>query len=363
MSLLEELRRGPDHSLFAYGEDPVAVISAHGRVAYVNPAFTRRFKVGRAEAVGRPLGEVLPARLAETVLDHFRQISPDSPTTHFWMGAERERFRASMGCIPINGFSAGAVVTIWDAQPEAVVRQQNLELFRAMVDDLRLPLAELASLFDLPDTQQRILRQSGKRGSDQLTESLGRLTDFGEVLFGEVRVEQVPFHPSRLLALTRKSLRSQAAQLGVHLEDGSAHELPRMVGDPSLLLRLLGLLSDYMINSVPRNELVILSAELLLLPNTLTRLAYAVTGTGMLNLAAELTGDDVPLAAAFAGLPDRRKRLMLRTLLARRLVTAMNGTITVAAHESTGTTISVQVPSPIHFSATDSLPPSDYPRM
>jgi hypothetical protein len=351
MSILDQLRHGPEHSLLAHGEDPVVVVSVSSRVAYVNPAFSRRFKIARADAVGRTLADVMPPRLAEAVLEHLPLIGPESPTTHFWMSAERDRFRASMGCIPINGAKAGAIVTIWDAHQEHVLRQQNLELFRAMLDDLRLPLAEMSGLFDLPDTQNRILRQSGKREAEQLEESLTRLTDFGEVLFGDLRAEQVPFHPGRLLALTRKALRPQAAHLGICLEDGSARELPRLLGDPSLLIRLLGLLADYMINSVPRNELVILSAELLLMPSMLARLSYSITGTGMLNLEPELTGHDAPLAAAFSGLPDRRKRLMLRTLLARRLVSAMNGVTTVAAHESTGTTICVQVPVQIHITA------------
>jgi K+-sensing histidine kinase KdpD len=349
MSRIESLRRGPDHTLLAFLEDPALVVSTRGRVAYVNPAFQRRFSAHRAEAVGKKLSQLLPPRIADLLLEHLRLLEPASPPHNFWMGSERERFRVSMSAIALNGSVAGALVTMWDHSRESILKHQNLEVFRALVDDLRLPVAEMASLHDQPRADGETIRSSVRAQTELLSEGLSRLLDFGEVFFGEARPEPTPFDPSRLLALARKSLRLLAQQRGVYVEDGSARELPRLVGDAALLNRLLGLLVDYMIKTVPPHELVILSAELVLTPAGQARLAYSITGTGVISLEQDLMKGEVPLTTAFSGLSDERKRLLLRLFLARRLVAAMDGTIAVAAHEAAGTTILVQVPVQIHF--------------
>jgi len=350
MSGHEALSHGPDHTLLAFLEDPVVVLSRKGRVVYINPAFQRRFGASRAGAFGKDLAAVLPPRMAEPLLEHLRQLEPGDPPRHFWIGAERERHRVSMGVIALNGAPAGAVATLGEAPLESALKQQNLDLFRALVDDLRLPMAEIVSLCDQPRAFADTIKHSARAQTEQLTESLSRLHDFGEVLFGDIRPEQAPFYPNRLVALVRKSLRPLSQQRGVYLEDGSARELPRLLGDPALTNRLLGLLVDYMIKSVPKNEMVIVSVELLLMPSGQPRLDYAITGTGIISMESELMEGELPLASVFSGLSDEKKRLILRLLLARRLVSAMNGTVTVAAHEAAGTTLSIQTPVQIHFS-------------
>lgn len=350
MDAAERLRQGPDRTLLSFMEDPVVVLDARGTVMYLNPSFALRFQTSREQAVGRSIKEALPERLCEPLVERLGMLEPGCSAHNFWMGGDRESFRVSMACINVADRVGGAVVTIWDATRESRMKKRNVELFRAMLDDMRLPLAELQSLLG----RLKDIRAPEKSGieaqSEALEESLSRLDDFTEVLFGEVRTEKVPFFPSRLLSLARKSLRPLAANRKVHLEDGSSRDLPGLIGDPALLNRVLGLMVDYMIKSVPRNEMVIISAEILTGKDGNPELSYSVTGTGVLNLEGELAEGESSVLTIFGGLPDERKRLMLRILLARRLVTIMKGRVAVASHESVGTTLSARIPVQIHFS-------------
>jgi signal transduction histidine kinase len=220
-----------------------------------------------------------------------------------------------------------------------------------MLEDLEEPLEQLKSVVETSLEKHQNLKKS-RDGMEHLDEGLSRFRDFAELLLGEIRTERVPFYPARLIALARKSLRPLAEQRGVYLEEGLSRELPRVLGDPALLNRVLGLLVDYMLKAVPVREIVVASAELLLMSNGSPWLAYSITGTGFVSLETELLEEKVPMFDTFRGLPDERKRLVLRLLLSRRLVAAMGGTMSVAAHKLAGTTISLRVPVEIHFSTT-----------
>ncbi len=338
----EHLTHGPEHTLLSLMEDPVVVLSKKALVVYVNPAFRRRFSVERELAVGLPISEVLTSSLSSPILEHLNLLEPEGAAHNFWMGSDGSRFRVSMTTVTLKDRVAGAVLTIWDATREAATKASNLEMFRTMIEDVRVPMEVLSEF----------LRETAGAGpgrhAEQLTESLARLSDFGEVLCGDVRVERTPFDPARLLTLAQKSLRPLAEQRGVYLEDGSSRELPRLVGDPALLNRLLGLLVDYMIKTVPENEMVIISCELLEGASGPPSLAYSISGTGIVNLESDLLKGESSISKSFAGLADVRKRMMLRLLLARRLVAAMSGVVTVAAHERAGATITARVPIQVH---------------
>jgi hypothetical protein len=114
---------------------------------------------------------------------------------------------------------------------------------------------------------------------------------------------------------------------------------------------VLGLLVDYMVKAVPVKEIVVISADLLLMSNGSPWLSYSITGTGFVGLETELLEEKAPLLETFKGLPDERKRLVLRLMLARRLVTAMGGMVSVAGHKLAGTSISVRVPVELHISS------------
>jgi signal transduction histidine kinase len=350
MSVPDGLDRAHENTLLYFLEDPVVVLSAKGAVAYVNPSFRSRFAVRKKEVVGRHFSESIPQWMWEPVLARLRVMEPGGAAHNFWLKNGQERFRVSMADIALSGRVAGAVVTLWDASREGEQRLKNLELFRAMLEDLEQPLTKLKDVMDGPLDKLKG-RKTMSSGVEHIEEALSRFRDFAELLLGEVRTERVPFFPGRLIALARKSLRPLAEQRGVYLEEGMARELPRVQGDPALLNRVLGLLVDYMVKAVPVKEIVVISADLLLMSNGSPWLSYSITGTGFVGLETELLEEKAPLLETFKGLPDERKRLVLRLMLARRLVTAMGGMVSVAGHKLAGTSISVRVPVELHISS------------
>lgn len=344
--------RGPaDHTLLYFLEDPVAVISAKGLVVYMNPAFERRFRASLEKAYGRPLIEAVPEWLERPLLDQLGGMEPGGTSRHFWIKTGRENFRVSMSVILLRGLVAGATVHIWDATREVEAKRRNLDLFQIMLSDLAYPLEELTALLHNPGPAKDSVLRSAQSQAEQLQDGFKRFQDFGELLFGELRTEAVPFKPGRLINLSRKSLHPLADQKKVLLEEGTARELPMVLSDPALLNRVLGLVVDYMIRSVRARELVVLSAELALMKDGSPRLAYSITGTGVLGLEAEWVIRDNPLPPDFQALSDEKKRLLFRVMLAHRIVRAMGGDLTLAAHEQAGTTLTVRVPAQIFFGA------------
>ena len=352
MSSSEELARYPERTLLLYLEDPVMVISAKGKVVYLNPAFRRRFKVDREKAAGQPLSALVPEWLWRPLLGKMAELEPGASSRHFWISSERERFRVSMSGITLQERVAGATVAIWDATREIEMGRRKMDLFRIMMNDLEYPLQEIKALAVRPEPMSESRKKSVQEQTEQLEEVLGRFRDFGELFLGDIKSELVAFSPGRLLTLSRKSLQPVAEAKGVILEEGSSRDLPRILGDPALLNRVLGLVVDYMIRAVPDRELVVLSVDLNLMKDGASRLSYSITGTGIMGLEAEWVIRDDPLPMDFIALNDEKKRLLFRVLLAHRLVQAMGGTIALAAHELVGTTFTLSVPAQIFFGAS-----------
>jgi len=343
-----DIKNYPERTLLAFVEDPVVVLSRKGRVVYANPPFRRLFGLSREELAGRPAAETLPDWLAKPLVEQMAGLHPEDTHRHLWIGHERNRFRVSVAGIVIRGKVAGAAVSMWDARKELAGRRRNLEIYRSMLEDLAGPVEQAAFLLE-KEGGGRSGPNPAAEASAQLKEGLARMREFGEVFLGDVTAESVPFYPGRLVNMALKSLRPMAVQQGVFLEEGMPRELPRVLGDPALLNRVLGLLLDYMIRSVNKGEAVIISGELLLDTDGRPGLTYSISGTGHVSGAAELSEATGGLLESYSDLADETKRSVLRLSLARRLVSGMEGTVTVAAHELAGTTISLRIPVEIHF--------------
>lgn len=313
--------------LLAYLEDPVVVVSPKGRVAYFNPAFAGAFGKELKSLVGASLSKAMPGWMAQRLLAEAAELVARPQPRSFWLRGEGKRYRASAAPIVLDRRHLGAVVTLWDAGPEMIRRRQNFELFRFMLNDLGL--------------QAGVVEAEGK--PDPVREGLQRLRDFSELFFGEVHTEAGLFQPDRLLALTVKAMRLSAEARKVVLEESVTRDLPRVKGDAALLSRVLALLTDYMLRRTGRGQLVVLAADVIKGRGS-NRLAYSVTGLGVVEVSAAWLSQKADVPADYARLSDEQKNNGLRLIMAKRLVQAMDGRIELAAHESVGTTISLQVP-------------------
>ena len=353
MPSLDEIRRFPERArtLLAFVEDPVAVITRGQTVIYVNPAFARRFAAGWDQVIGKKLGDVLPRFIAVRVAQHLADLQANSGPRHFWAKRFQESLRVSLAPVTQNGRLIGATLMLWEATGESEVKRMNVSLFRAMLEDIASPIEALDVLLTVNlDRPQRLAEMEGaiRRDLSQITESLSRFKEYTEVLFGNVVPARVHFQPLQLLGLARKTLSGLARSRKVFLEEASARDLPEVQSDPAYLNRVLGLVVDYVIRQVARGQLVVLSADVLTPPASSPLLTYAVTGTGWVpgeRLLRSMTdsGQDM-----YLGKNDEEKRLNLRLFIARRLVQAMNGTFTPAAHEKVGATFAIAIPTSIY---------------
>ncbi len=349
MKEFDEIQKGPERTLLSFMEDPVIVLSAKGVAAYMNPAFIKRFDSNAGLDLGRHVSEILPAWMWEPISDQLAAITPGGAPRRFWLSNDRFRFRASMGIITLEGRAAGAVLTLWDATSELNQKRKNLELFRSMLTNFEYPMLEMNSIVARPDHRTEYVDASFGELLGQFEEGFYRMRDFGELLFGEFRSESVPFHPNRLLALARKSFRPIAEERGVYLEEAACRDLPQVVGDPALLNRVLAILVDFMIRRTQKGENVVISADLMMMGDGSATLGYAITGTGVVSPELEMVGSEFSLQDALGATSEKDKQRVLRVALARRLTTTMGGELTVAAHESVGTTLFARAPVKIHF--------------
>jgi len=352
MSKWEELRRSPDraHTLLAFLEDPVVVFTRGLIVVYLNPAFARRFHCTWESALGQKLETIFPPYILTPILQHLEGLEAHSSPRHFWAKSYQESFRLSLAPVARGNRRIGAMVHLWDATREIEVKRPNVALFRAMMEDLAGPIANLVREVTAYSSRGKLplsLAQTLGQGVAQAQESLSRFQDFGEILFGNVAPTRVPFQPLRLLALTRKTLSASAKSRNVFLEEAPTRELPEVLGDPGYLSRILGLVADFMVKSVANRQLVIMAADLLQPQDGHPQLVYSVTGTGWIPPEQFLRGMSDWRQELYLGRGDEEKRLILRLFMARRLVQAMDGTFTPAAHEKVGTTFAMAVPTSI----------------
>ena len=345
---IENVKSYPERTLLSYLEDPVVVFSAKGKFVYCNPAFREKFSIPWQGSVGKHISQILPGWMAEPVILQLKDIRPGGVPRKFWLHSKNERYKTSMGVITLNGNALGAVITIWDATKEIQHKKQNLELFRAMIDDLEFPVQEIFSLIAHPGGMTPTVGGGTKNQLSQIENGLTRMRDFAEILFGEFRHERVSFSPARLIAITRKSLRPLANQNRIYLEEASPRELPDILGDPALLTRALGILVEFMLRQASPDEVVIISSEIIKDKDDKAFLGYAITITGNVNTDMALCSEEVCLIESLGGSTDMGKRMALKILLARRLAGAMGGEVTTAAHELTGTTVLLRVPVEIH---------------
>jgi|GEM_PF-3622395 len=349
MAPLKDKSGENEHTLLYYLEDPALVVSAGGKLAYANPALRGRFNIDLDKDLKKPIAEVLPSWLQIPLLDHLGCLKDSEPFRQFRLGEKKSYFQAEMKAISQNGNNIGALVVLKEESGSEAVAKGNLELFRTMLDDLLYPLAEISSYLSFESGISNSFKSGLKNQVSALEEGISRMRGFSEVFFGRVRVERTPFYPGRILAMALKSLRPAAEQKKTRLIDGSARELPMVLSDPGLLSRVLSLLVDYIIREFPKGELVIVSADLIMNEKGMPWLNYSITGTGIIRSDVDLSRGEDTMLENFSELPDDRKRMLLRVLLANKIISSMGGNITVAAHESVGMNINVAVPADIHY--------------
>jgi len=357
MPTLEELRRYPHltRSLLGFLEDPVAVITRGRVVVYVNPAFAKHFRCTWESAIGQPLEKLIPRFLEVRIRQYLEGLTAAASPRHFWAKSYGQSLRVSLAPVVARNRLIGATVCLWEASSEAEVKRMNVSLFRALLEDVAAPVSTLeVCLQGQGNHPARLVatRLAMQEHLVQINEGLTRFKEYAEILFGQIVPAQVTFRPLQLLGLARKTLASAAKSREVFLEEAHTRDLPDLQGDPAYLNRILGLVVDFVIKNVPAGQMVIMAVDVLNWPDGSPRLVYSITGTGWVPKEALLRSLTDHRQEFYLGKSDEEKRQILRLFIARRLVQALNGSFTPAAHEKAGTTFSISIPVSIY-----SMPP------
>ncbi len=352
MTVLEDIRKFPNQesTLLKFLEDPAVVITRTRKIVYFNPAFERRFGCNWDTDLGRLLDEVIPAYAGPRIWQYMETLEVHSTPQHFWVENESQALRLSLAPVSIRERAIGAVVSFRDATAEGETKRLNMVLFNALVDDFEFSVAELDAMMNMLQNKPSAapsIHQHSQTQMQQIKDRLKRFRDFSELLFGNLVPSWVPFQPMQLLSLMLKTLRQGAKGRGVILEESAALELPEVMGDPAYLNRVLGLLVDHVIKSVPPGELVAMAASVMEMPDGTQRLVYSVTGTGWVLTEDIFSGLTHRLKELLAGEREQDKQTFLRLLIVQRLVRTMKGSVTMAAHEMAGTTFSISIPTAI----------------
>lgn len=250
---------------------------------------------------------------------------------------------------PLMGLHA--LLTSLDAE-----RQRTADALRVRADflaqmshELRTPMAGLMGLAEalrgtrLDDTQKSYV--TGLIGAGRnLFAVLNDLLDFAKFASGKVPIENAPFSLSETVRSTAAAFAPIAAEKGLTLDVELAPQLhDTLVGDAHRIGHVLANLIDNAIKFTPKGSVSVRVAQT---PRTDGRLTLicAVIDTGI-GMSPEVSAKIFePFTQADTSISRRYGGTGLGLAICKKLVDAMEGTITVNARPGAGASFIFQIP-------------------
>ncbi|MET0383610.1 MAG: ATP-binding protein, partial [Burkholderiaceae bacterium] len=373
--------------------DAVIGFDERGALSYWNPAAERLFGRGAAQALGRPVHEILPLPELRAAIAATGGIAALCDARDELFSGTVRAFDAldSAGCpLPVelsltahrSGFGWAAAAFVRDArahkrQEEALRRARDRaeeatrvksRFLATMSHELRTPLSGIIGMLQLglrePMPEQARSRVSlALRNAEALLEIVNDLLDFSKIEAGKMRFESVDFDLREMVRSLVELLDLRAQEAGLSLLGDVDADVPRWLrSDPvrlrQILLNLIG------------NALKFTEAG-----TVRVRVACGPCGAGGLRLDIEVedTGigiseqDQQRLFRSFeqADLTTTRKYggTGLGLTIARELVGGMGGEITLRSAPGAGSTFRVSLPvavgAPVPPPAPDAVPGFD----
>ena len=272
----------------------------------------------RAVVVSDPQGRRLVWSLAEDISER-RQIDAEREAEHAALAAALER-----------------------AEQASVAKSRFLA---TMSHEIRTPMngvLGMAALLDArltePDHRRMlgVIRDSG----EMLLTVLNDILDMSKIEAGKMQIEAVPFRPAEIADKVRlmHALRAEEKGLAFSVETEGDGDRP-LLGDPH---RLMQILHNLLSNAIKFTERGQVAVTLRCGADGVLGIAVRDTGIGMsedqaARLFEEFSQADSSTTRRFGGTG-------LGMAIVRRLVTLMDGTISVETAPGAGTRIAVQLP-------------------
>jgi len=222
-------------SLLGYVQTPILVGDPEGRIVYANPAFCSIFCTGADDPIGRPLAMVFGGGAREAVLSATASVLEGGRAARLQLREAGRGYTGLASPIEAEDDRVGVIMVLLEEpsnedQLGGLVEEVASPLVAAM-DSIRLASSELRAV--LTERQQGLLE--GSRGS--LEEAHQWLRELQRALRGGKRA-QGRFDVAGVILRVADRLRQELGE-ELDLEVLMPPDLPRIVGTPAVLERLL----------------------------------------------------------------------------------------------------------------------------
>jgi PAS domain S-box-containing protein len=232
----------------------LALLDADGRILAWNRALEAIYGMGRAEALGRRLGDVFPLHVARRIDREARSSGPMDEARIFRLGMVNclgNRILVNIAISPVGGASDGAKVITFDdvtervKLEEQVARQERLAslglLAAGVAHEINTPLTGISSyaqmLLDDPDLDER-RRTVLERIEGQTRRAAGITTSLLNLARPESHVSD-PVDLNAMVSEVLQLFEPQVRRTGVRVRSALADDVPPVLGNRSKLQQVV----------------------------------------------------------------------------------------------------------------------------
>jgi PAS domain S-box-containing protein len=324
----------------AHVSEGVLLVTSEGRVEVVNPAAERIFGVGAADALGRPVSDVVPGW--EAVASHAPVGDVGVRTTPAVIPLTTAGHELWIAVAGVHAGEGSVVYTFRDVTADHALEQLRGQIVAVVAHELRTPLTgvygsaqTLAARFDdLDDATRRQLLQMVVDQSDRLASIIDRILLANSLESGEIALHEETLEAAAVVEAALSALPPEQRDRVVFDPAGSA----RLRGDAASVRQILTNLVD---NALKYSQ----AAVVVEIEEAPARVRFMVSDSGPGVPPAE----QAKIFERFYRLdPDQRQGVGgvgLGLYIARQLTERLGGTIGLLPSGS-GTTIFVDLPSP-----------------
>ena len=330
--------------------DPVIVTDSEGLVTRTNPAAERLFGP-RESTTGKPIDQVArDIRIAQAVTDVLRSeravASESAGAVLPWAvdGAQRAFRVRSTPMRDADDRLVGAVTLLEDITHLSEVSRLKSEFIAAASHELRTPLTSLqmgihllfdGSLGPMTERQQRVV-QVCRDDATRLDRLMRELLDLSKIESGDSAPVRTPVPASALAHDAAESVRMQAEARNVRLNLVAAPDLPHVFADRQQIQRVIVNLLTNAIRATAAGGTITVRGV-----RREGEVAFSVTDTGA-GIPREYLSRIFEPFVQVPNAPQGASGLGLT--IARRIVEAHGGRLTVQSEPGRGSTFTFTVP-------------------
>lgn len=351
-------------SIVQSSDDSIVSLSLDGRLNSWNPASRRMYGYTAEEAIGLPIGRIIPRPDGETwpeALERLRQGEALVAAESVGMHKDGTRFVIATTISPlrnVRGEVIGAsVVTkdiaeLKDALQEAAKRSAEIEALRetnklkdhflsTISHEMKTPLSLIMGYTELLEDvcHEVTLIQGIQEGSRRLTKHINSILDYSALLGGTLPIDLVEIGLQEVVDWAIGEVKPSFDRLGIGLEVSIPPDLPPITCDPRRLVQMLTELLDNAAKFTPSGGRAGVRA---CRQNDCLRIEVWDTGAGI--AAADRTRIWMAFTQLDVGDALRKGGLGLGLTLVKKLIELHGGRVELTSQEGQGSVFALVLP-------------------